>query len=150
MGDTATWEFAAVVAAVTIGLGGMLLFTLVGVIGSWRMYSGASRAAAEAAEASVAVQDAARRLTPPDAPRSESDSPAPFGADLSDLRRQAETLLDQQSQLRQAVADLVAANATRGAEDDDRDAREIGIAVQRLDEHIGRVTAAVANLDKRR
>ena len=42
MGDTTNWEFAAAVAAVTIGLGGLLLFTIIGAIGSWRILGAAN------------------------------------------------------------------------------------------------------------
>ena len=36
MGDTTNWEFAAAVAAVVLGLGGLLLFTIIGNAGSER------------------------------------------------------------------------------------------------------------------
>ena len=45
MGDTSNWEFAAVVAAVSIGLCGLLVFTLVSIFMSWRVFDRAAKAA---------------------------------------------------------------------------------------------------------
>ena len=57
MDNASNWEFAASIAAVCIGLGGLLLFTLIGTIGSWTVFTRASRAANEAEKASILVQD---------------------------------------------------------------------------------------------
>ena len=47
MGDTGNWEFAAVVAAVVMGLGGLLIFTVISTIGSWRVFRLAAQASRE-------------------------------------------------------------------------------------------------------
>ncbi|MBI2724588.1 MAG: hypothetical protein HYX50_05945, partial [Chloroflexi bacterium] len=116
MGDTTNWEFAAAVAAVSIGLGGLLLFTIIGTIGSWRVFDRASRASNEAAKASLTVQDLARYIS-----SRESMSLAQPAADLSraagdlnSLRRQADDLIEQQARLQDAVRNLVEAGVLRG------------------------------------
>jgi len=98
VGDTTNWEFAAVVAAVTMGLGGLLLFTLFGIINSWRVFDRAGRAANEAAKASMAVQDLARYLASREtmhavAPRVDLTQAAD---DMNALRQQADALIEQQ------------------------------------------------------
>jgi hypothetical protein len=76
--DTSNWEFAAAVAAISIGLGGLLVFTIVGTIGSWRIVDRVNRVADEASQASLAVQELARRVAERDA--MFSVAPAPLGA----------------------------------------------------------------------
>lgn len=143
MGDTTNWEFAAAVAAVSFGLGGVLLFTLIGTIGSWRVFSGSSRAANEAAKASLAVQDLARYLATRETMRSAASS---ADADhFANLRRQADALVEQQSRLQDAVRNLVEAGVFR-SEDAGRHLTELENSIKRLEEHLGRVAAAVANL----
>jgi len=150
VGDTTNWEFAAAVAAVTMGLGGLLLFTLIGAIGSWRIFDRASRAANESAKASLAVQDLARYL----AARETMQAAAPAtdlsqaAGELTDLRRQADALIAQQSRLQDAVRNLVEAGVLRG-EDSRQHLQELERAVKRLEENLGRIAAGVANLTQR-
>jgi hypothetical protein len=150
VGDTTNWEFAAAVAAVTMGLGGLLLFTLIGTIGSWRIFDRASRAANESAKASLAVQDLARYL----ASRETMHAVAPAidlseaAGELTNLRRQADALIDQQSRLQDAVRNLVEAGVLRG-EDSRQHLQELESAIKRLEENMGRIAAAVANLGQR-
>lgn len=148
MGDTTNWEFAAAVAAVSIGLGGLLLFTIIGTIGSWRVFDRASRASNEAAKASLAVQDLARYIS-----SRESMSLAQPAADLSraagdlnSLRRQADDLIEQQARLQDAVRNLVEAGVLRG-EDAGEHMQELQNAIKRVEEDLGRVAATVSNLN---
>jgi hypothetical protein len=144
LGDTTNWEFAAAVAAVGFGLGGLLLFTLIGTIGSWRMFSVSSRAANEAAKASLAVQDLARYLSTRETMRSASA--ASGEADhFADLRRQADALVEQQARLQDAVRNLIEAGVLR-SEDSGRHLGDLEASVRRLEEHLSGVAAAVANL----
>jgi len=143
VGDTTNWEFAAAVAAVSFGLGGVLLFTLIGTIGSWRVFSGSSRAANEAAKASLAVQDLARYLATRETMRSAGS--AADADHFANLRRQADALVEQQSRLQDAVRNLVEAGVFR-SEDAGRHLSELENSIKRLEEHLGRVAAAVANL----
>lgn len=102
VGDTANWEFAAVVAAVAIGLGGLLLFTLVALIALLRTLGrepsgGAWRPSGE----SLA------QLPPADVLLAES------AAQLLELTRRADALLGQQARLVDAIRHLVEAGVLR-------------------------------------
>lgn len=148
MGDTSNWEFAAAVAAVSMGLGGLLLFTLIGTLGSWRVFSQASRAAAEAAKASIAMQDLARTL----AARSNQQLPyvdlREAAGDLSELRQQADALIAQQGRLQDAVRNLVEAGVL-GNEDTGKQYQGLESAIGRLDDNMTRLAAAIAELGQR-
>src|SRR6185295_13905266 len=114
MDDASNWEFAASIAAICIGLGGLLLFTLIGTIGSWVVLSRASRAANEATKASIVVQDLARQLAFREASAPVVDISQAAGQ-LAGLRTQADALLQQQTKLQDAVRNLVEAGVL-GAE----------------------------------
>ncbi len=164
MGDTTNWEFAAAVAAVAIGLGGLLIITIIGTIGSWRVYDRARSAAIEAEKASLLVQEAARLRLAPEA-RSAPDArtapeartlPVPASSEfdgalrsLSELRAQADALMEQQRRLHEAVRNLVEAGVLR-AEGPGPDVTEIHIAIQRIEEHLSQIASAVVNLSTQR
>ena len=147
MGNTSNWEFAAVVAAVVMGLGGLLLFSLIGTIGSWRVFRLASQSAREAEAASTAVQDLARQLAAKEA-MAPGAQLAAAAADVGELRRQASALLDEQARLNDATRNLVEARVL-GGEDASRQLQELDAAVKRLEDNLGRVAAAVARLGPR-
>jgi hypothetical protein len=148
MGDTANWEFAAAVAAVVMGLAGLLLFTLIAAIGSWRMFSQASRAAAEAARASQSVQELARYLSSRSAQQLPIIDLREEADELADLRRQADLLIDQQARLQEAVRNLVESGAL-GATASDRQLRDLDGIVRRLEDNLARVAAAVNQIEPR-
>lgn len=144
MGDTANWEFAAAVAAVCIGFGGLLLFTLVGVVGSWRMYDGAARAASEAAKAAAAMRELAIVLTV--SPRAAEVAQLAPATDfvaasdaLDDMRRKTADLLAQQTLLQDAVRNLVESGVLRG-EDSGEQLRALEQTLRRIEEHLNRIT----------
>lgn len=145
MDDTANWEFAAVVAAVCIGLGGLLLFTLIGAIGAWRMYGGATRAASEAAKAAAAVRELALAMTPsmqpiePAVQRAPAIDLAEASDELSDIRRQTADLLAKQALLQDAVRNLVEAGVLRGEDSGDQ-LRVLEQTLRRIEEHLTRIT----------
>ena len=147
MGDTSNWEFAAAVAGVSIGLGGLLLFTLIGAIGSWRIFNSANRAAVEAEKANMEVQNLARHLTLRETQSSADDLGAAALA-VGDLQRQATALMDQQIKLQNAVRNLVEAGVL-GREGSQDQHRELESALRRLEEHLDRVASAVARLGQR-
>lgn len=145
MGDTANWEFAAAVAAVCIGLGGLLLFTLIGVLGAWRVYDGAARAASEAAKAAASMRELAIALTASRQPMEPATQRAPeidFAAasdELDDIRRQTADLLAQQTLLQDAVRNLVEAGVLQGEESGDQ-LRALEQTLRRVEEHLIRIT----------
>ena len=148
MGDTANWEFAAAVAAVCIGFGGLLLFTLIGVAGAWRVYDGAARAASEAAKAAASMRELAIALTASRQPI-ESTQRAPeidFAAasdELDDIRRKTDDLLARQTLLQDAVRNLVESGVLRG-EDSGEQLRALEETLRRIEEHLIRITTREA------
>ena len=147
MDNASDWEFAASIAAVCIGLSGLLLFTLIGTIGGWRVLARASRAAEETAKSTMLVQDLARQLA-----MRETSHPAvdvsQAASQLAGLRFQADSLLQQQTRLQEAVRNLVEAGVLRG-ENSSTELKELEAAVRRLEDHLARMAAAVANLSQR-
>lgn len=148
MGDTTNWEFAAAVAAVCIGLGGLLLFTLIGAIGAWRVFQHTMRAANEAEKATIAMQELARQLATRSAQQLPIVDLSDAAHELSDLRLQADSLIDQQGRLQDAVRHLVEAGVL-GSETTQQQFAELEGVMKRLEDNLTRVAAAVANLGGR-
>jgi len=155
VGDTSNWEFAATVAAVTMGLAGLLVFTIGATVGSWRVFGRAGRAASEAAKAAIAVQDLARYLSVREAmllTQSTTPTPTPPPAraadGLADLRAQAQALMQQQARLRDALRNLVDADVLR-SDDSAQQLRELEAAIRRLDDNVARVDDAISRLGQR-
>ena len=144
MDNASNWEFAASIAAVCIGLGGLLLFTLIGTIGGWRVFSRASQAADEASKASIVVQDLARQLALREASQPGLADLTQAAHQLSGLRAQADALLEQQTRLQAAVRNLVEAGVLRG--EGANDIKQLESAVNRLEEHL---VDMMANLGQR-
>ena len=147
MGDTSNWEFAAVVASVVMGLAGLLVFTLIGTLGSWLTYARAARASSEAAKANVGMQDLARQMamrdmTPPPPPPPPDLSPATRQIDA--LRAQLDVLMKQQARLQDTVQQMAEATPTlpQGWE-------ETQATVRRLEDNLAQIAATVANLAQR-
>ena len=91
------FEVAAAVAAIS-GLAALLVMSFIAVAGVWRLFREASEASVATTRLAVSLEDVARRLAgqqpqPQAAPEAEEDQFAP-------LRRQAETLLEQQGGFR--------------------------------------------------
>lgn len=145
MGDTSNWEFAAVVAAVSIGLCGLLVFTLVSIFTNWRVLDRAARAAQEATNASLLVQDIAREIAAREAASMAAAAMVQEGPRLSELRTQAESLVEQQARLQDSVRNLVEAGVLR-SEDNGAALKELETSVRRLDEHMGQIAAALATI----
>lgn len=156
-------EFALAVAGASIGLAALLVFALVTIINTWRTFSSASRASREAQNALLTVQELARHLTAQRAPppaTAEAAEAAGEGARLSateleavvsgfsELRHQADDLIERQVRLQEAVRNLVESRALGGAESSDV-LRELEATVKRLETTMGQMAAAVANLTQR-
>lgn len=155
-------EFALAVAGASIGLAALLVFALVTIVNTWRTFSAASGAGREAQAALLTVQELARRLAerPPGAPAATLAGAGEEGAHLSaaeleavvsgfsDLRTQADDLIERQVRLQEAVRNLVESRALGGAESSDV-LRELEATVKRLETTMGQMAAAVANLTQR-
>jgi hypothetical protein len=141
MGEIADWEFAAVVAAVCIGLGGLLILTLLGAIGAWRVHDAAAVAASEAARAATAVEELAHQLMTQSAqPAAQQNATlARHAEELERLTAQATELLAQQALLHDAVRNLVEAGVLRG-DDAAEHLRQLEHTLRRVEEHLVRIT----------
>ena len=133
-----TFQFAAAIAGVSIGLAAALILSILAVVGTWRLFRDASRASEETARASLAIQELALRLA-------GSASASAESGQLGQLRNQAETLIDQQARLQDMARNLLDASAmstgpSAGGLDD------LNSAVVRLDATVGQMAAALANL----
>jgi hypothetical protein len=136
--DTANWEFAAAAAAVIIGLGGLVLLTVLGAIGWWRLLDQARRSAAEASSASLAVQELARQLAEQAASEPEATARLyEIAAQVAELRRQSDVLLDQQGRLRTAIHGLAAVEGTPAGR-----VVELEDVMRRLEDNLRRVSTA--------
>src|SRR5437016_82029 len=96
-----------------MGLGGLLLFTFIATVGSWRTADRAREAATEAGNASILVQDLARQMAAREAASGASADLAYETGKLSELREQAQTIVDQQGRLHDAVRNLVEAGVLK-------------------------------------
>jgi hypothetical protein len=148
MDSSSNWEFAASIAAVSIGLSGLLLFTMLSVIGSWRVLERGTSASTEAAKTMIVIQDLARQLAVREISRSPAADVSQAATQLSGLRVQADALLQQQTRLQDAVRNLVEAGVLR-SEGSSAELKDLEGAVKRLEENLARIAAAVANLGPR-
>ena len=144
MGDTTNWEFAAAVVAVTMGLGGLLVFTLIAAIGSWRVFDRMARAAQEAEKSSVLVQELAREIAARESATGIATDLARESRKFGELRQQSQALREQQAQRNDAVRNLVEAGVLKT--ESSRELKELVETVQRVDAKMTRLAADVANL----
>jgi hypothetical protein len=145
LNDPSNWEFAAAVAAIGIGLGGLLLFSLIASLSVWRMFQESQRAADEAEKASRTVEELARQIAAlATAPRAVE---AASTRDMQDLRHQTDALREQQARLNEELRHLMES----GAHGDNRaqQLRELEVVVERLEANLSRIAAAVANMSQR-
>jgi hypothetical protein len=104
--DTSNWEFAAVVAAICIGLGGLLLFTIVAAIGTWRVHASAAHGAARGTSvgpADVAGDSSYLAEEIREVARMANEATA----QLATLSAQVAGLSTQQSLIRERMAELM-------------------------------------------
>jgi hypothetical protein len=142
MGDTGNWELAAAVAGVCIGLGGLVLLATISIVGSWRVFQQATRAA----EAAEAAADATRQLAAQLAlrPAEALDRLAEAAGTLGAAGEQTAALVERQARLQQAVQTLVEAAALGG-----EPARQehIDAALKRMERTLERIASKVEASD---
>jgi hypothetical protein len=148
VGDTSNWEFAAVVAAVSIGLCGLLVFTVGSIVMNWFVLGRAAKAAKDASESSLLVQDAARGIAVRDTATLAAAGLAEETRRIVELREQATVLVEQQARLQEAVRNLVEANVL-GARSASSDNSSLEASIKRLDDHMRQLAAAIAAMGKR-
>ena len=131
MGDIGNWEFAAAVAAVTLGLGGLLLFTVITGVGTWRMFGALAEAGRDSGRARVG-------------PQAEGGEPK---REVDALRVQLGTLAEQQTLLQEALRAL--SEAAQESDAREQRIRELDGIVRRLEVTVNEIAIAVADLNQR-
>ena len=131
-----TFQFAAAIAGVSIGLTALVLLALVSVIGVWRLFRHASDVSTSASRAMVAIEDLGRRL-----------AAGPFAGESQfvELRHQADALLEQQRRLQEMAQALFEAPAAEGSPSL-AELEDMRTAVARLDTNVGQMATSLANL----
>jgi len=136
-----TFEFAAAIAGVSIGLAAALLLSLLAVLGSWRLFRHASDASMASMRATLAMEELARHLASAPGPPPVEAAPR----DFDDLRRQAEELMDRQARLQEMARGLLDTAALEGGQSPAA-LDELERALERLEGTVGQMAAALANL----
>ena len=140
MDGSETFEFAAAIAAISIGLAASFMLSLMAIIGSWRLFHHASAASAASTRAALSIEELARRLVSQTEPGQSAEQ-----GEFTDLRRQAEAMIEQQTRLQEMARNLFDTAALDGSPaHDDHD--ELASAVGRLDTTVGEMAASLANL----
>lgn len=136
-----TFQFAAAIAGVSIGLAAALILAVLAIIGTWRLFRHASEASLASTRATLAMEELARRLS-----LAEAGAPAAAApSNLVDLRQQAEELLTRQQHLQEMARNLLDTAAVEGGQSPVA-LEEIEGAVSRLEGTVGQMAAALANL----
>ena len=133
-----TFEFAAAIAGVSIGLTAVLFLAVLAVIGTWRLFRHASDASLAAGRAALTVEELARRLASQPAPASEG------GEQFAELRQRTETLINQQHDLQEMARGLLDVAAVEGGPPLALD--ELDSTVNRLEATVGQMATSLANL----
>lgn len=133
-----TFEFAAAVAGVSIGLATVLILAVLAVIGVWRLFRQAGEAQQAAIRASIMVEEMARRLETPAAPAGE-------GGQLAELQLRVESMIHEQRQLQEMARGLLDTVALESG-DASLEVVELEATVSRLDTTVGEMATSLANL----
>ncbi len=140
MDGSETFEFAAAIAAISIGLAASFMLSMMAIIGSWRLFHHASEASTASTKAAQTIEELARRMFNQAEPGQSAEQ-----GEFSDLRRQAEAMIEQQTRLQEMARNLFDTAALEGSPaHDDHD--ELASAVGRLDNTVGEMAASLANL----
>jgi type II secretory pathway component PulJ len=128
-----TFELAAAIAGVCIGLAALVIFSLVAIIGAWQVFRRASEASTAATKASQGAEELARHLAFQAAgpPRGESGQ-------LTEVRQEAAALLDKLRELAESGA-LEGGPSVAALS-------QLEASVGRLDATVGQMAAGLANL----
>ena len=140
MSGEETFEFAAAIAGVSIGLGAALLLAVLAVVGAWRLFRGANEASMAASRAALTVEQLALQLT-----GLPSSTTAATEHQPTDLGLQMQTLIDEQRQLHDAARALLDRAALEGGPGSAA-VDELESTINRLDTTVGQMATSLANL----
>ena len=133
-----TFEFAAAIAGVSIGLAAALILAVLAMIGTWRLFHHAFESQQAAIKASIAVEEMARRIVAPMTPAGDATAEG-------ELRREIETLILQQRQLQDSARSMLEAAAVAGGQTP-YELEGLEATVTRLDTTVGQMATSLANL----
>ncbi len=133
-----TFEFAAAVAGVSIGLAAVLLLAVLAIVGTWRLFRQAGEAQQAAIRASVMIEETARRLETPSAPVADASQ-------LAELHLRVESMIQEQRQLQEMARGLLDTVALESG-DASLEVVELEAKVSRLDTTVGQMATSLANL----
>ncbi|MDZ4277889.1 MAG: hypothetical protein U1B78_01995 [Dehalococcoidia bacterium] len=140
MSGQETFEFAAAVAGVSIGLAAVLLLAVLGVVGTWRLFRHASETSQAATRAALAAEEVSRRVAGAPA----GGEAAPEGEELAELRHQTESLMEQQRHLEEMARSMLDTAAQGGPTPPGLE--DVESAIIRLDGTVGQMAASITNL----
>ncbi len=135
-----TFEFAAAIAGVVVGLAAITILAIIGIVGVWQLFRRANEASAAATRAALGAEDLARHVA-----TQLMAQPRGNGGNLADLRQQAETLLEQERELQVMARNLLDTAAIEGGPAPAA-LSEVELSISRLDSTVGQMAASVANL----
>lgn len=138
MSGEETFQFAAAIAGVSIGLAAALLLSVLAVVGTWRLFKDASKASEVALRAALSIEELANRMGGP-------ASAVADGGQLTLMRQQNEALIEQQARLQEMARNLLDASAM-AAGPSSGTVEEIQASMARLDANVGQMAAVLANL----
>ena len=133
------FELSAAIAGVCIGLAALMIFSLVAIIGAWQVFRRAGASSEAATRTALGVEELARDLVAQMAAQPRADA-----AQMGELRREAEALLEQERRLYERARELVESNALEGPSA--AALSDLELAIGRLDATVGQMAASLANL----
>lgn len=139
-----TFEFAAAIAGVSIGLAAILILAVLAIVGTWRLFRHSSDASLASTRAAAAIEEFARSLRDQTAPLTASAPPG----QIAELSQRVEALVEQQNQLQEMARNLLDTAALEGAQPG-IGVEELESAVARLEATVGQMAASLANLIQR-
>ena len=133
-----TFEFAAAIAGVSIGLAAALILAVLGIVGVWQMLRRATEAQQAVIRASATVEEAVRRLET--TPTSAGDA-----AHIAELQLQVDSMIQEQRRLQEMARGLLDTVALESG-DASLEVVELESTVSRLDGTVGQMATSLVNL----
>lgn len=153
MSGQETFQFAAAVAGVSIGLAAALILAVLAVIGTWRLFRHATEASEAAARAALSIEDLARRITAPNPAEAVLPQIEALAHEVRRLPEQLRSPIDSAAlanlaqevrQLQEQLRTMMESTAVENGSSLALDALEASVG--RLDATVGQMATSVANL----
>ncbi len=135
-----TFELAAAIAGVCIGLAAVIVFSLVAIFGAWQVFRRSGEASTAAVKAALGMEELARHLS-----YQAAGQPRPNSGQLAELRQETATLQDQERRLQEMTRELVESGTLEGGPSAVA-LRDLEGVVGRLEATVSQMAASLANL----